>query len=93
MIKVNVPRLRKRPRENSQKYADWCIDILKKYASRPKKENEQYNALSLYCNNKVDKYLHDKLDPMIYLAYSPKVNDTLKGFKIYINEEEIITEK
>ena len=78
---------------NDQKYVDWVVSILQKaekelgYLETPK--NAKLNACCLSAHPSMNEYLHKYLDPMTWLSYSPKDDETLKKNQIAIDLENI----
>lgn len=90
MTDVKMPLLsRKDKRKASQAFTDWAMKTLEKIAPRKLRKDELYNTLSMSCNKETDLYLSRVLEPVIYINYSPKVDNTVPNKIIRIDENDI----
>jgi len=79
--------------DNAENYANWTISVLKEEAGKELSSNEQFNACSIYMNKKNIELLHDYLEPMTWLNYSPAECNELKDDELGIDLSSIIKER
>jgi len=81
----------KRADFNTDRYIAWVIKILKKASSLP--EGYRYNSTSLYMNEKNVEKLHNYLYPMVWLNYSPTIDNSLKNWQYRLDENKIVVKE
>lgn len=83
----------KKIEKNCENYVNWVVNILNNRCNRELRENERYNALAIYMNQNNNDLLNKYLDPLVWLNYSPKVDDSLEDTEYSVDEDNLIVEE
>jgi hypothetical protein len=78
-------------RFNSELYVDFIMDTMRGIADLP--DGYQYNALAWTANRVTIDYLREHIDSMIWLAYSPRCDETLSDHEYEIDEKQMFEVK
>ena len=74
--------------KNIDEYSNWVINILSNLYK--KKDNERYNACSIYMNDKNIEKLHKYMDPVAWLYFAPTNCNELNNNEFGVDMESIV---
>lgn len=79
-------------RSNSDKFVKWVMKHLKD-TGKTVNPSQNYNACALFLNQKNLDKLHDLLDPMVFLNFSPTTSAALPHDLLGIDPNEVVVNR
>lgn len=67
----------KRIYKNTKIFAEWIMNLLKSTAPREPEDGEKYRCQGVRLHPAHNEYLHDHIDPWVWLCYSPEDDETV----------------
>lgn len=91
VFRYHKPRFEKSQSKNDDIFVKWVLSTIKRMTNTELMEGEKFNACSLYLNDKNNKELNKKMNPMVWLNISPTTCDELSDNEIAIDMKDVIT--